>query len=73
MKLNTKLELFALAVSLATVFWFIYCLAFGWGKFIIFVEPTWWIRIPEIIIGLATIPVLIKMVYDKVVNGVENE
>lgn len=55
------LNIMALIAGLSAVITFTFYLLLGYQHSIIFTEPIIWIRVPEIVWGFVSIPILIKL------------
>ena len=64
-KTNNLIELSALIVGVYAIALVTFSLILNYNHPIIFLEPIPWIRIPEIIIGLFSIPILFKIMIKK--------
>ena len=72
-KLIKKIELLALIISLSAVATITFYLLFNYKHCMIFTEPIWWIRILEIIMGLFTIFMIIKIIRREIKMITSNE
>lgn len=63
--MNKYLELFSLIVGLSAILTILFYLITAYNLSIYFLEPMWFIRIPEIIIGIFTIFFLLIMIKQK--------
>ena len=68
MKVKEIMRLISLIAGLSAVITFVFYLAFYYKSPIIFTEPNPFIRIPEIIWGLISIPFLIYLIKDEVLK-----
>ena len=57
------IEIFAMVISMGAVIVILVNFLIFPDRAMIFVEPIWWIRIPEIILGVFSIMVLFKMIW----------
>ncbi len=57
-------ERFSLIVGFTAAITITFFLATSYGRCIILFEPIWWIRIPEIIIGIFIAPYYFKKIFD---------
>jgi len=64
-KIKFYLEMLALIVGVCTITVITFFLATRWEKAIFFTEIIIWIRIPEVILGLISIPILCLMIISK--------
>jgi hypothetical protein len=64
MEIKRFFKIASLIISLSAVVCLVFFLLTSWNYCIILFEPRLYIRIPEIILGIISIPFLIKMIYD---------
>lgn len=66
MKKITKIyEEICLIWGLSVIILLTFFLTTDWGYCIILMEPAWYIRTPEIILGIIAIPYYVKKIYGK--------
>ena len=64
-KIKSYYEPVCLVWGVSTILIVTFFLALDPDKCIIFMEPLWYIRIPEVILGIISIPYYIKKIYGK--------
>ena len=60
-----RVDLFGVIVGLSAVISILFYLIFKFDQCLWFMEPLWYIRIPEIIIGLISVIILGKMIVNQ--------
>jgi hypothetical protein len=74
---NNKLEILALVIALlavvvftfSAVVVFTFYLLTDYNSSTFFLEPIVWIRVPEICLGIFSIPILLRMIWRKTTEG----
>jgi len=66
------IEIFAMVISMGFVIVILVNFLIFPDRSMIFVEPIWWIRIPEIILGVFSIMVLTNMIINKISEAICN-
>ena len=61
-----KLKIFNLAAGIGAIFSLVFYMIVNLNNPTYIIEPVWWIRIPEIIIGLISMPILIKIILEEI-------
>ena len=72
MRFLSVLRLSALIAGLSAIVCFTFYLGLNYGRAVIFTEPNPYIRIPEIIWGLFSIPMLILFIREEIIKVIEN-
>jgi len=67
MKIKIAIELFGLAVGLSAVITLVYFLTINTAPCLY--EPVESIRVPELIMGVVTIPILALMMLERIIRG----
>ena len=63
MKIKRLYEIYSLVIGFAAIITLVFFLITSPGYCFILFEPLWFIRIPEIIIGISVFPYYLKKIY----------